>query len=197
MSMHAAPRHPAAVDAERVAPIDVVVDQRREQIVRRCDGMEIAGEMEVDVLHRHDLGIAAAGGAALHAERRAERGLAQAQHRLLADVVERVGQSDRRGGLAFAGRRRRDGGDEDELAVGFALQRFDVVHRHLGLVVAIGFEVLRRNAELLARDLEDRPLLCGLRRFRCRISDLVCCEAGIAGSVICRLFALGRVRIQT
>ena len=97
-----------AVDAERVAPVDVVVDQRRQQIVRRGDGVEVAGEVQIDVLHRHHLGVAAAGGAALHAEAGPERRLAQAQHRLLADVVERVGEADRRGGLALAGRRRRD-----------------------------------------------------------------------------------------
>ena len=74
----AAPGDAARVDAERVAPVDVVVDQRRQQIVRRGDGVEVAGEMEVDVLHRHDLRIAAAGRAALHAEARAERRLAQA-----------------------------------------------------------------------------------------------------------------------
>ena len=67
----AAPGDPPAVEAEAVAPIDVVVDQRGQQVMGRGDGVEIAGEMEVDVLHRDDLGIAAAGGAALHAERRA------------------------------------------------------------------------------------------------------------------------------
>ncbi len=117
----AAPGDAAAVDAELIAPVDVVVDQRREQIVRRRDGVEVAGEVEVDVLHRHDLGVAAAGRAALHAEGRAERRLAQAQHRLLADVVERVGEADRGGGLALAGRRRRDRRDQDQLAVRLAL----------------------------------------------------------------------------
>jgi hypothetical protein len=39
--------------------------------------VEVAGEVQVDVLHRHDLRIAAAGRAALHAEARAERGFAQ------------------------------------------------------------------------------------------------------------------------
>ena len=74
----AAPADAARVDAERVAPIDVIVDQRGEQIVRRADGVEVAGEVEVDVLHRHDLRIAAAGGAALDAEAGTERRLAQA-----------------------------------------------------------------------------------------------------------------------
>ena len=81
----AAPGHPAGVDVELVAPIDVIVDQRREQIVGGADGMEIAGEMEVDVLHRHDLRVAAAGSAALHAEAGAEARLAHADERLLAD----------------------------------------------------------------------------------------------------------------
>ena len=146
---HAPPGDAARVDAERVAPIDVIVDQRRQQIVRRGDGVEVAGEMQVDVFHRHDLGIAAAGGAALHAEGRTERRLAQAEHRLLADVIERVGQADRRRGLALARRRRGDRGHQDQLAVRLALERLDVIHRYLGLVVAIGLEVFRRDAELL------------------------------------------------
>ena len=68
---HAAPGDAARVDVERVAPIDVVVDHRRQQIVRRRDRVEIAGEVKVDVLHRHDLGITAARRAAFHAEDRA------------------------------------------------------------------------------------------------------------------------------
>src|SRR5262249_6801749 len=84
---------------------------------------------------------------------------------LLADVIERVGQADRGGGLAFAGRRRRDRRYQDQLAVRPALQRLDVIHRYLGLVVAVGLEVLRRDAEAFARDVEDRPLARSLRDF--------------------------------
>ena len=74
----AAPGDASRIDAERIAPIDMVVEQRREQVVRRRDGVEVAGEVQINVLHRHDLGIAAAGRTALHAERRAERRLADA-----------------------------------------------------------------------------------------------------------------------
>ena len=162
---HAAPDDAAAVDAERIAPIDVVVDQRRQKIMRRGDGVEIAGEVEVDVLHRDHLRVAAAGRAALHAERRSERRLAQAQHRLLADVIERVGEADRGGGLAFARRRRRNRGDQNELAVLLVLERLHVFHRHLGLVMAVRVEILRGDAELFLGDVEDLPLLGGLRNF--------------------------------
>ena len=112
----AAPDHAADVDAELVAPIDVVVDQRREQVVRGGDGVEVAGEMEVHVLHRHDLRVAAAGGTALDAEIGSERGFADADDRLLADAVQAVAEAHGGGGLAFAGRRRVDRGDEDQLA---------------------------------------------------------------------------------
>ena len=152
---HAAPGDAARVDAELIAPVDVIVDHRREQIVRRGDGVEIAGEMEVDVLHRHDLGIAAAGRAALHAEAGPERGLAQADHRLLADAVEAIAKADRGRRLAFAGRRRVDGGDEDEFAVLLLGEAVDVVEADLRLGVAVGNEILFGNAEFLA-DLHDR-----------------------------------------
>jgi hypothetical protein len=87
-----------------VAPVDVVVDHRRQQVVGRGDGVKIAGEMEVHVLHRHDLRIAAAGRAALHAEAGPERGLADADRGLLADPVQPVAETHRGRRLALARR---------------------------------------------------------------------------------------------
>ena len=124
------------------------------RLLAQRDRVEVAGEVQVDVLHRHHLRVAAAGRTALDAEHRAERGLAQADDRLLADAVERVAEADRGGGLAFAGGRRADRRDQDQLAVGPVGQRIDVAERHLGLVVAVGHEVLLGDAEL-RRDLGD------------------------------------------
>jgi hypothetical protein len=159
---HPPPGDAACIDPERVAVIDVIVDHGGEQIVRRSDGVKIAGEVQIDVLHRHDLCITAAGGATFHAERRAKRRFADAQHRLLADMVERVGKPNCRRRLALARRRRVDRAHQDELAVRLALQRVDEIHRHLGLVVAVRFEVLGRQPKPLARDVDDRPFLGGL-----------------------------------
>ena len=92
-----------------VTPIDMVVDHCGKKIVGNADGMEIAGKVQIDVFHRHDLGIAAAGGAAFHAKARPERGLADADCGLLADFVEAIAQSDSRRRLAFASRCRSDG----------------------------------------------------------------------------------------
>ena len=160
----AAPDHAADVDAELVAPVDVVVDQRGEQVVRGGDGVEVAGEVEVHVLHRHDLRVAAAGRAALHAEVRPERSLADADDGLLADAVEPIAEADRGGRLAFARRRRVDRRDQDQLAVLAVLLRGDELGRDLRLVVAVGQEVFGWDAELGA-DLHDRLLLRRARDF--------------------------------
>ena len=170
---HPPPGDAALIDIQRISPIDVIVDQGGEQIVRRGDGVEIAGEMQVDVFHRHDLGVAAARRAALHAEGRPERRLAQTQHRLLADMVERVRQADRRRRLAFARRSGRDRRDQNQLAVGTVLQGFDEVHRQLGFVMAIGVEILRIDAEALARDFHDRNDFRGLRNLDIGFGGLV------------------------
>jgi hypothetical protein len=113
---HPLPGDAPHVEAERVAVVDVVVDQRREQVVGERDGVEVPGEVQVDVLHGHHLRVAAAGGAALHPEHRAERGLAQADDRLLADAVQRIAEPDGGRGLAFARGRRADGGDDQLLS---------------------------------------------------------------------------------
>ncbi len=65
---NAFPADAALVDTQRIAPINVIVDQRRKQVMGAGDGVEVAGEVQVDVFHRHDLGITAAGCTALDAE---------------------------------------------------------------------------------------------------------------------------------
>ena len=95
----------------------MVIQHGGKQVVCRADGVKVAGEMQVDVLHRHDLCIAAAGSAALDAEDRTERGFAQGCRHRFANAVQPVGKPDRRGGLALAGRRRRDRRHQHELAL--------------------------------------------------------------------------------
>ena len=95
----------------------MVVDQRAEQVVRGGDRMHIAGEVQVDVLHRHHLRIAAACRPALDPEHRAERRLPQRDNRLFADLLHRLAKPHRGGGLAFARGRGVDRGHQHELAV--------------------------------------------------------------------------------
>ena len=123
MSSDARPEDPVRVDAERVLVVEAVVDEGAGQVVGRADRVDVAGQVEVEVLHRDDLAVAAAGGAALDPEDRPERRLADVDRRPVADVVEALGEPDGRRRLALAERRRRDRRDDDVLARAVARPR--------------------------------------------------------------------------
>ena len=115
--------------------------KRREKVVGRADGVEVAGEMQVDVFHGNNLGVAATGRTALDTEHRAERRLAQRHDHVLAAQRKRIGQAHRRGGLALSGRRGIDCGHQDELARGVLILAQQVVI-DLRLVVSVQLKVL-------------------------------------------------------
>ena len=154
----------------RVAVQDRGVEDRREQVVGGADRVDVAGEVEVEVLHRHHLGEAAAGRAALHPEHRAERRLAQAEHRAAADVAEALGERDRGRRLALARLRRGHPGDADQLAVRPVGQPVDRRQRDLALVAAVGLDLLGLEADPLA-DLVDRQELGLLRDLEAAASS--------------------------
>ena len=74
---HPRPGDVVGVDVELVALEEVVVEHGRAQVVGGGDGVDVAGEMEVDVLHGDHLGVATAGGAALDAKAGTQGRLAQ------------------------------------------------------------------------------------------------------------------------
>ena len=160
----AAPHDAAGVDVQLVALIDVVVQHGGQQVVGSADGVEVAGEVEVDVLHGDYLSVAAAGSAALDAEHGAEGGLTQGDDGLLAQLAQRVADADGGGGLALAGGGRVDGGDQDQLGlvVGVALVQQVVVD--LRLVLAVVVEILLGQTEL-GCDLTDVARSCFLCNF--------------------------------
>ena len=150
----ATPDDAPGVKAQCVAVVDVVVHERGQQVVRQRDGVEVAGEVQVDVFHGHDLGVAATCCAAFHAEHRTKGWFAQGDDGALADAVKRVAQANRRGGFAFTGRGGADGGYENEFAVraGLFVQPGQV---DLGFVVAVGLQGLQGNMQALLRHLHD------------------------------------------
>src|SRR5258708_39032227 len=99
--------------------------------------------MEIDLLHRDDLAVAAAGGAALDAERRALAGLANAGEHLLAQVrSQALAEPYGGGGLPFPERRRRDRGHDDVVAVADVLEPAPNREVHLSLGLAVEFDIL-------------------------------------------------------
>ena len=156
--VHHPPEHdPPDVDLLLVPPVDVVVEHRRQKVVRRGDRVEIPREMQVHVLHRHHLRAPAARGPALHPEARAQAGLADADRRLLADRVQPVPQAHRRRRLALARRRRVDRRHQNQAPVRTPGLRLDELRRHLRLVMAERNKMLARDPEL-PPDLLDRLL---------------------------------------
>src|SRR5690606_57194 len=119
---HAGPGDVVGVDVEFVTLEQMIVENGRTEVVGRRDRVDVAGEMEVDVLHGDDLSVAASGGATLDTETRPQRRLAQRTDGLLADLVEPHAEPNVRGGLAFTGRSGCDGGAEHQLAVGLVLE---------------------------------------------------------------------------
>ena len=120
----------------------MVVEHRRKQVVGGADCMEVTRKVQVDILHRDDLGITAAGSTALDAEDRSEGRLAECGAYVLAEPGKTVSKADRRRGLAFTGRGRRDSGHEDQLALFRLCFGFKLLDIDLCLVVAVELQAV-------------------------------------------------------
>ena len=141
------------------------VDRRRDQVVRRGDGVDVAGQVQVEVLHRHHLAVAAAGRAALDAEGRPLRRLADRRHDALAQHAQPLRQADGGRGLALAQRRRRDGRHVDVLALRPVGELRQHVQVDLGLVLAVQVQVVGAESQR-RRNVEDRLQLRSLRNLQ-------------------------------
>ena len=132
------------------------IDGRRQQVVGSRDGMDVAGQVQVEVLHRDHLAVPAAGRAAFDAKGRALAGLADAGEDALAQVrPQRLAQAHHGRALAFTQRGGGDGGHIDVFAVRDILEPLQHFQPHLGLILAVQFQLIRQQADFL-RDLADR-----------------------------------------
>src|SRR5205085_10912342 len=105
------------IQAERVAVIDARVDGRGEEVVGGLYGVQVAVQVKVDLLHRDDLGVTAAGSAALYPEDRTHRRFADAERDVRPDLPQPLGETHRCGGLALSRLGRRHRRRDDQLAV--------------------------------------------------------------------------------
>jgi hypothetical protein len=135
------------------------VDARSDEVVRGSDGVDVPGEVEVELVHRDHLAVSAAGRPALDSEGRSHRRLANAGDCLLADLAQTLGESDRRGRLAFPQRSRRDRRDVDVLAARLATDPLQRIEVHLCFGAAIRDEVVGGESDPLG-DLVDRLEIC-------------------------------------
>lgn len=138
-------------------------DGRGEQVVGGRRRVNVARQVQVELVHRDHLRVASSGGTSLDAKRRTLTRLTHARERRLAEVgAERLRESDRRRRLALSERGRRDAGDDDVLAVAAVLERVEDLELDLCLVAAVHLEVLGRNPDL-GREEVDRFRHLGFR----------------------------------
>ncbi len=122
--------------------------------------MKIAGKVQVDISHWHDLSVAAAGRSAFHAKAWTETGLPKANNRLLPNLIHTITQAHGCGCLAFAGRCRRYRRYQDKLAVAVAVLRLDKIFADFCLVMAVGNQRFRWYTYLLADFLNGQHICC-------------------------------------
>ena len=95
----------------------VVVDNGRQGIGCGGNGVHVAGEVQINVLHWHNLRITPAGSATLDAHDRPLGRFADRHHRLAPGRPHRIRKADQHGGLALARGGRAHCGHEHELAL--------------------------------------------------------------------------------
>ena len=149
------PNDAARIDAEYISLLDVVIHHSSEKVVCSSDRMEIAREMKIDIFHRDDLRIAAAGSTALDAHAWTEGWFTETDHRLLAELRQSLPKADCGRSLAFTGRCRRDRRHKDQLAIRFFFQLSGEFQRDLCFVMAVVFQFLCRDADAFT-DFSDR-----------------------------------------
>ena len=68
----------------------MIINESGEQVVCGANRVKIAGKVQVDVFHGHNLGIASSRRPAFHSETGSKTGLAKANHRFFANAGEAV-----------------------------------------------------------------------------------------------------------
>ena len=101
------------IDAQLIAVMEVVVDDRGEKVVGGGDGVEVPGQMQVHAFSGLNARLPGAARPALDAKGRAHRRLTQGERRALAAADQGLGQADGDGRLALPEGRGRHTGDDD------------------------------------------------------------------------------------
>ena len=122
--------------------VEVVVEQCSDKVVCRGDCVEVACEVEVDILRRQYLCITATCSTTLHTEARAERRLAQGDDSLLANVVKTHTEADAHCGLSYTCLCCGDSRNEDEVALCHALLVDELVRNLCDILTIVKYIII-------------------------------------------------------
>ena len=143
---HAAPENLLQLESLCLVLETVVVQEGSNHVVGLCNGMEIASEMEINLIHRQNLGVTATCSTTLHAEARTQRWFAKSHYSLLANLLHTQGETHGYGGLAITSLGRTDSGNEDEMMV-LKLVSVNSVRSNLSDVTAVVFHLVFVNSK--------------------------------------------------
>ena len=140
---------------------DIMNAHNHSQVVGVHNVVDVAGQTQGELGHRHQQGVTAAGCSTLNVHSGAAGRLTQSTTGVLADVAQTFNQTQRNGGLTFTEGSGGNSGDFNELAVGLILQ---TVHNldevNLG-GLAVGDDFFLQQAQLLAEEVNrGQSLLC-------------------------------------
>lgn len=135
---------------QRIAVEDVIVNERREQIVRSRDRMGIAGKMEIDLFHGDDLCPASARSASLNPEHRTKGRLAKRHNGAMAKTTEPHGQSYGSRRLSFSQRCRVYGCNQDITSLRSMLEPIQGGEGNFAHVPSVGMDFIWREPQELA-----------------------------------------------
>ena len=144
---HSTPHNLLQTHLLRAIVVEVVVEQGCDKVICRGNSVEVASEVEVDILRRQHLCITATSSTTLHTEARSQRRLSQSNHCSLADMVESHTQADAYGGLTYTSLSRCDSGNQDKVAL-FYLLLVDKFVRNFCNVLTVIKDLLLGKAHL-------------------------------------------------
>ncbi len=141
----AAPGYALGVNIQAVALINMVIQHCRQQVVGGAYCVEIAGKVEIYILHWHDLSISAAGRTALNSKNGAKGRLTEGYHCSFTDFSQAVSQTYRSGGFALSCGGGSNGRYKDKLAIGLVRQFIKQFKVNFCLVISVLLKVFFIN----------------------------------------------------
>ena len=126
--------------------IEIIVEQSRNHVMGRGNGVKIPCEMKVNLIHRKHLCISSTGRSSLHSETRTERRFTKSDNRILSNFIQSQSKTDRYGSFANARFGCRDSSDQDEIAFLHFLF-INQLFRDLCDVATIILHFLARNSD--------------------------------------------------
>ena len=136
------PENLPGIDPQPVSLLNMIVQKSRQKIVGRGNGVKIPCKVQIQILHRHNLGITAAGSPSLDSKARPQGRLPQSQHGLFPQTAQRICQPNAGSSLSLPCRSGINGSHQHQLSVRIFLYPVPQLVCKLGLIFSIQLQLI-------------------------------------------------------